>query len=239
MSGMYPETQTWNRSVGCLYDCVYCEPSFKRQLKRVARSIGCEDCYRYKPHDHPERSRIPSSLIVFVYGTGDITFYKPTSVRTTFDIIDKHRPRMKKIYYFQSKNPVCFNQYLPWFKAHQDTVILLTTLETNRDAGYREISKAPLPTVRFKDFYELDYPRKVLTIEPVLDFDLDEFVDMVLQLHEQGSLEYVWFGFDSKNCGLSEPSIEKAQRFVDILQSHGVEVRGKKLREVKLKETET
>ena len=224
-SNMYPETKTWNRSAGCLYDCVYCRPSFQRQLKRVARHIGCEKCYTYEPHNHPNRTTIPSAPIVFVYGTGDITFYEPTQVRTTFEIIDNHKPRMKKTYYFQSKNPVCFNRYMDWFKRRTDKVILLTTLETNRDKDYHRISKATLPSIRFKDFYELDYPRKVVTIEPVLDFDLEEFSDMIFQLHEQGSLEYVWFGFDSKNCGLPEPSKEKAQKFVDILQDHGIEVR--------------
>jgi len=32
---MYPDTKTWNPFVGCNYDCVYCEKSFKRQFKRV------------------------------------------------------------------------------------------------------------------------------------------------------------------------------------------------------------
>ena len=241
MSGMYPDTKTWNPFVGCRYDCVYCEKSFKRQLRRVAAHIGCQECYTYSPHYHPERlvtDKIPSKPIVFVDGTGDITFCKYSFMRKTFAIIDRHRPQNKKLYYFQSKNPVCFNQYLDWFLANQDIVILVTTLETNRDAGYREISQAPLPTARFSDFYYLDYPRKVFTIEPVLDFDLVDFVEMVLKLHEQGTLEYVWFGFDSKNCGLPEPSIGKAQRFVDVLHSYGIEVRGKSLRGVKLKETE-
>ena len=242
MSGMYPDTKTWNPGVGCRYDCVYCEPSFQRQLKRVAGALNCPDCYSYEPHYHPERlKKIPSGekewkeVIVFVFGTGDISFYDPSFVRKTFKAIDNHKPRKPKTYYFQSKNPECFEQYLDWFNEHNELVILLTTLETNRDAGYDKISKAPLPTIRFRDFYELDYPRKVLTIEPVLDFDLEEFVEMVLKLHRQGTLEYVWFGFDSKNCGLPEPSIEKAQRFVDILQDHGIEVRGKSLRGVKLR----
>jgi len=202
----------------------------------VARHIGCEKCYTYEPHNHPNRTTIPSAPIVFVYGTGDITFYEPTPVRTTFEIIDQHKPRMDKTYYFQSKNPHCFNRYMDWFKRRTDKVILLTTLETNRDKDYHRISKAPLPSIRFMDFYELDYPRKVVTIEPVLDFDLEEFSDRIFQLHEQGSLEYVWFGFDSKNCGLPEPSIEKAQKFVDILQDNGIEVR---LKTSSLKETET
>jgi len=241
MSGMYPDTKTVNFFVGCLYDCVYCEKSFKRQLKRVAGTLNCQECYDYTPHYHPERlktSKIPSTPIVFVDGTGDIAFCEPAYMRKTFAVIDKHRPRREKTYYFQSKNPYLFNLYLDWFNENQNKVVLLTTLETDRDTGYSEISKAPLPTTRFKDFYSLDYPRKVLTIEPVLDFDLTTFSWMVRRLHEQGSLEYVWFGFDSKNCGLPEPSIEKAQKFVDVIRSNGIEVRGKSLRGVKLKGAE-
>ena len=234
---MYPDTKTWNRSVGCLFDCIYCKSSFQRQLKRVARHINCEACFTYKPHNHPTRTTIPSFPIVFVYGTGDIAFYELPQVRTTFEIIDRHKPRMMKTYYFQSKQPSCFNRYLDWFKTRDD-VILLTTLETNRDKGYRNISKAPLPSIRFKQFYELDYPRKVVTIEPVLDFDILDFSDWIIQLHEQETLEYVWFGYDSKGCGLPDPTVELSQTFVNILTRSGVEVRGKTLRDVKIQTLE-
>ena len=234
-SNMYPDTKTWNPAVGCRFDCVYCRPSFQRQLKRVAYNIGCDFCYSYVPHYHPERlKKIPSAPTVFVFGTGDIFFYEPCHVREVFKSIDRHRPRMKKTYYFQSKAPKCFNKYLDWFKANQDKVILLTTLETNRSLEYREISKAPYPVIRFKNFYNLDYPRKVVTIEPVLDFDILEFSEWIIRLYKQGTLEYVWFGFDSKNCGLPEPTIEKAQTLINILTREGIEVRGKTLREVTL-----
>ena len=233
---MYPDTATWNPFVGCLFDCTYCEKSFKRLLKRAGRNIRCRDCYNYYPHVHPERRfRIPSAPNIFVAGTGDISFCPPNYVRgCIFWAIMNHKPRKPKTYLFQSKSPSCFKQYLPWFKEHQDKVILLTTLETNRDKGYSDISKAPLPSVRFADFYALDYPRKVVTIEPVMDFDHEQMVRMMLDLKDQGSLLYVWFGFDSKNCGLPEPSIEKAQRLVDALKGYGIEVRGKTLRGVKV-----
>ena len=237
MSNMYKIggelVKTWNPAVGCSFDCVYCEKSFKRLLRRAGRNIGCLDCYQYTPHTHPERlSRIPSASTIFVCGTGDIAFYDPEYVRRIFKAIDTHSPKKPKTYLFQSKAPSTFTQYLPWFNAHRDKVILLTTLETNRDAGYNLISKAPPPSVRFADFYALDYPRKVLTIEPVLDFDYDRFLSWILDLHEQGSLLYVWFGYDSKGCGLPEPSTEKAQRLVDALKGYGIEVRGKTLRGV-------
>ena len=110
----------------------------------------------------------------------------------------------------------------------------MTTLETNRDEGYERVSKAPVPSVRFKDFYELDFPRKVVTIEPVMDFDLDEFFEWMMKLKDQGSLEYVWFGYNSNpdKVQLPEPSEEKAQEFVDLLMAAGIEVRGKSLRGV-------
>jgi len=235
-SNMYEDAKTYNPFIGCKFDCVYCEKSFKRVLRRVGLNIGCILCYNYVPHTHPERlKRIPSSPIVFVFGQGDIYFCAPLFVERTFKLIETHKPRNPKTYYFQSKAPSIFNDYLDWFNGNQDKVILLTTLETNRDEGYRDISKAPLPTMRFHDFLDLEYSRKVVTIEPVLDFDLEIFLTWMRLLKDQETLEYVWFGFDSKNCGLPEPSTEKAQRFVDELQSYGIEVRGKTLRDVNLK----
>ena len=94
----------------------------------------------------------------------------------------------------------------------------------------------PDPSVRWSSLLGLDYPRKVVTIEPVMDFDEPIFLDWMIRLKNQGTLEYVWFGFDSKNCGLSEPSTEKAQNFVNSLIDNGIEVRGKELHGVKLPE---
>lgn len=81
-------------------------------------------------------------------------------------------------------------------------------------------------------------PRKVVTIEPVVDFDLKQFSDWILRLHEQGNLEYVWFGFNSKQniIELPEPSQEKTQEFIDILEGTGIVVKGKSIRNIKLME---
>ena len=194
--------------------------------------IGCDLCRDYKPHTHPERlNKIPSAPTILVCGTGDIAFCKNKYVRQIINTIDAHKPRKPKLYYLQSKNPACFRPYLPWL---DEKYILVTTLETNRDTGYAEISQAPPPSIRFADFYALNYPRKVVTIEPVLDFDLDTFTNWILSLMDQGTLQYVWFGYDSKRCSLPEPSTEKAQRLVDILKGHGVEVRGKTLRGIRV-----
>jgi len=236
---MYKDTKTWNPFIGCEYDCAYCEPSFKRVLRWISERNKCQDCRDYRPHYHPERlrtSNIPSAKTVFVFGQGDISFCDPEYVRKVFDVIKKHKPQKKKAYYFQSKNPACLEQYIeeyPW------NSILVTTLETNRDKGYEKVSRAPVPSVRFKDFYDLDYPSKVVTIEPVMDFDICELAAWIFMLRDQGSLEYVWFGYNSKpgEVQLPEPSEDKSQRFVDALKEAGVEVKGKDLRGVKLDES--
>jgi hypothetical protein len=231
---MYPDTKTYNPFLGCHFDCVYCESSFKKVLKWIARRSKCQDCFNYTPHEHPERlktSSIPSAKIVFVFGQGDITFCRPEYVRRTFSVIRKHKPRVPKAYYFQSKNPKCLEQYIGEYPRNS---ILVTTLETNRDEVYGTVSKAPVPSVRFRDFYELDFPRKVVTIEPVMDFDYEELLKWMIMLRDQGSLKYVWFGYNSnpEAVSLPEPSEEKAQRFVDSLIIAGIEVRGKSLRGV-------
>ena len=231
---MYPETKTYNPFLGCLYDCVYCESSFKKVLRWISRRNKCQDCRDYRPHYHPERLRtasIPSAKTIFVFGQGDIAFCEPEYVRKTIRLIKSHRPKIRKEYYFQSKNPACLEQYIgeyPW------NSIMVTTLETNRDEGYELISRSPVPSVRFRDFLGLDYPRKVVTIEPVMDFDLDEFLEWMLKLKDQESLRYVWFGYNSNpdKVQLPEPSEEKSQEFVNLLMAAGIEVRGKSLRGV-------
>jgi hypothetical protein len=207
-------------------------------LRWISRRTGCTDCYSYRPHIHRERldpRKIPSAETVFVCGQGDIRFCSVAYLKQVIDVIKikESRARKKRDYYFQTKDPRFLEKITPFFAGN---FIAVTTLETNRDEGYSKISKAPVPSRRFKDFYELDYGRKVVTIEPVINFDLSEFSKMILSLDIQGSLEYVWFGFNSRpdQAKLEEPNIEKAQAFVNILKEAGIEVKGKELRDVKI-----
>ncbi len=225
---MYADAKTWNPFKGCEFDCTYCVPSFQRQAKR--QKHNCNKCFRYVPHEHPERlAEIPSSEIVFVCGNGDISFCEPNFIRRIITAIRNHRGKRKQAFYLQSKKPSCLK---PFLKLLTEDVILVTTLETNRDVGYDKVSKAPPPSERFAQFLALDYPRKVVTIEPVLDFDVSEFAGWILQIKP----EYVWIGYNSrdKEAPLTEPSAEKMKAFVAILLANGIPVRGKKLRGIAL-----
>lgn len=231
---MYDNTTTWNPFKGCLFDCTYCRPSFQQQAKRQKRR--CQQCYEYSPHYHKERlSSIPSAEIVFVSGNGDISFCDAEFTRQIIDRIKSHNKHCPyKTYYFQSKRPAYFNQFLDAFPAN---VILVTTLETNRDTGYEQISRAPLPTERYRQFAGLDYPRKVVTVEPLLDFDADIFARWIVNLKP----EYVWLGFNSrpKQVALPEAEEEKVLGFVRDLVTAGINVRAKELRGLQMPRTKS
>ena len=222
---MYADVKTWNPFKGCLFDCVYCKPSFQLQAKRQKQN--CMDCYNYTPHEHPERlDHIPSAGTIFTCGNADISFSHPDYTRRIIDAVKVHNRRCpEKTYYFQSKRPAYFERFLGEFPAK---VILLTTLETNRDDGYREFSKAPVPTERFRQFLGLDFPRKVITIEPLMDFDPETFLSWVKVI----APEYVWIGFNSrpKQVRIPEPSKAKVSEFLGMLKTAGVQVKGKDLR---------
>ena len=227
-SNMYADAKTWSPFKGCKFDCTYCVPSFQKQAKRQKQN--CMDCYRYTPHFHPERlDKIPSAKIVFVCGNADIAFANASQVTQIIDAIKKHNARTgsRKTFYLQSKRPACLAPYLEQLP---ENVIILTTLETNRDEDYEKVSKAPVPSERYKQFLALEYPRKAVTVEPVMDFDVDVFSKWILKIRP----EYVWLGFDSRDCGLPEPTEAKMREFTAILSGNGIPVKGKTLRGMEL-----
>lgn len=151
-------------------------------------------------------------------------FFRKTGIHTeSYCGGNKHPDR---VFYWQSKNPVCFEQYLPLFSTPNS--ILLTTLETNRNEGYGEVSKAPLPSIRHKAFRDLKWNRKIVTIEPILDFDEDVFYSWILEIQP----EALWIGYNSHpNIRLPEPSLKKTMMFIKRMRNDGIEVREKLLRE--------
>ena len=203
-SNMYSNVKTWNPFKGCTFDCIYCKPSFQAQAKR--QKNRCMDCYNFTPHTHPDRlDKIPSGCdTVFVCGNGDISFCDPKYTIEIINSIKKNNLKNNKTFFMQSKNPKYFQQFL---KLLPDNVKLITTLETNRDDGYKKISKAPVPSVRYKQFLALDYPHKVLTIEPIMDFDHEEFLAMIMNINP----ELVWLGVNSRPKQVTLPTPVKAK----------------------------
>jgi len=191
----------WNIIVGCEYQCTYCVNSFQRQMKR--QKHNCIKCYNYEPHFHPERLKqsLPRTYgdeFIWCCSSGDISFAR----REWMDkILKRVRELSNRTFFFQTKNPKCFHDY-----NFPDNVILGITLETNKsDRNYSSISKAPKPIKRYADFLSLPFERKIVTIEPIMSFDLRFFVELIKDI----APERVYVGYDTKNSNLPEPKLYK------------------------------
>lgn len=223
---MYKDTATWNPFIGCYFDCVYCKPSFQNNYYF---KMHHKNCGLYTPHEHSERltlKKIPNERIIFVCGNSDIAFANPQFMKKAFEVM-KQDTREDRIWLLQSKHPECFNPYL---NDLPENTILLTTLETNRDYYYYKVSKAPPPSKRYEAFKNLKYPKKIVTIEPIMPFDLEEFADMIASINPLA----VFIGYNShpKQVHLLEPNMEKTLDLIVRLKLKGIRVLTKELRKM-------
>lgn len=228
---MYKDVKTWNPFLGGNYNCIYCKPSFQRIVANFSkmRRSSCQGCLHYEPHEHPERlNRIPSAKTVFVCGNGDISFARPEYVKEIIAQIEEHLEKCpQKQFYFQTKNPKCLEQYINLLPPNN--IILITTLETNRDEGYGQVSNAPLPSERLRAFKNLGWDRKIVTIEPIIDFDYDIFLKWIISIKPMA----IWIGYNSrpKQVHLIEPTLAKTREFINELRRSGIVVNEKEMRD--------
>jgi hypothetical protein len=212
----------WNPFVGCNHYCKYCKSSFQVQIKRWAKKY-CDKCYNFVPHEHPERlgQSLPTTgymQFIFTCANGDISFC-PTEY--LMKITNRIRIEPHKTFLLQSKNPGSFSRV-----TFPRNVILGTTLETNRDDLYEGISKAPKPSRRYMDFMAIKHNMKMVTIEPVIDFDLNVMVRWMENINPC----MVWLGYDSRSNHLPEPELEKVKSLYWKLGERGFTVILKKIR---------
>jgi len=111
-------------------------------------------------------------------------------------------------YLLQTKNPGRFKEFEKQFPPKS---IIGTTIETNR--SLHAFSAAPHPVKRANALAETIWPEKMVSIEPIMAFDFEEFVTMVKQV----SPRFVSIGADSKNQCLPEPSPAKVEALINEL----------------------
>jgi len=118
-------------------------------------------------------------------------------------------------YLFQTKNPKQFRGY--YFLMN---TILGTTIETNRE--YRQMKTLPdgrVPSPHDRAF-QLSYipdsvGKKMVTIEPVMNFDTIELVYLIKIIKP----EWVNIGADSGGNNLPEPGKKKIKRLIEELRT--------------------
>lgn len=193
-------THTWNPLRGeCQHKCSYCWVNdLKRKPALKAKYSG-----PYALDGNAMRDNLKSGNSIFVCSCNDL-FEENVDCTIITKILNKCRENPSNSYVYQSKNPGRFVNYLFPILENGMNLFLGTTIETNRSMD--AISKAPSPQRRAQGILYVPHNAKTfITIEPILDFDLDEMVELIRMAHPN----FVNIGADSKKCGLPEPDNEK------------------------------
>jgi len=110
-------------------------------------------------------------------------------------------------YLFQSKNPIRFNGW-----DFPKNTILGTTIESNR-CCCDFTPNAPCTSQRYLSMKKIALP-KMVSIEPIMDFDLDVMVRWIAEIKP----EFVSIGADSRGHKLPEPLPDKVKALIEALK---------------------
>lgn len=196
--------KTWPVFVGCLFGCTYCNAR-KLALTRLKHNPRYKD--GFKPHlveSELTRTFKPGQFIFVAY-MGDIFW-------ASFNEVERILERIKQFpntrFLIQSKSTETF---LTFPYPIPQNVVLATTIETNRDYG---LTKAPPPVERLRYLIEYPHPHKLLSIEPIMDFDLDVLTRWLTNIKP----EIIEVGADNYHNHLPEPPWEKVERLLNNLR---------------------
>ena len=195
-------THTWNVAKGkCFHDCSYCYMKKWGQQKEVR-------------FDETElRTDLGSDNFIFVGSSNDM-FAENIPTEWIQKVIDHCNKYENNRYLLQTKNPKRFLEF-----ELDDKFLLGTTVESNK--VYSEIyGNSPDPIERIEAIASLSN-RTFITIEPILDFDLDEFSEML----KSANPKWVNIGADSGRHNLPEPSSEKINELIEELSFTEIELK--------------
>ena len=185
-------THTWNTIKGkCYHDCLYCYMKRWGKLNPVR-------------FDEKElKTDLGKDNFIFVGSSNDMFTVDFDWTQRVLDYCNKF-PNNK--YFFQSKNTFAFQNEALRFPKNS---VFCTTMETNRH--YPDIM-GNCPPVYDRVFY-MPF-RNYITIEPIMDFDLSDFV-VLLRIARPKQIN---IGADSGNNNLPEPPKEKILELISELE---------------------
>jgi len=192
-------THTWNTVKGeCPHKCSYC------YMRRFTQKKVRLDESEFK-------TDLGENNFIFVGSSCDM-FAVAIPGNWILDTLGRCEAFVTNKYLFQSKNPGAFIELEGFFPSES---VFATTIETNRH--YSQMGEAPPVQERSKSMGYID-KLKYVTIEPIMDFDLREMVELIKKCNPV----QVNIGADSGNNNLPEPSKEKLLALIDELQKFTV-----------------
>jgi DNA repair photolyase len=209
---------TWNPISGCLYNCNYC---WARDLAITKLKNSHRYSKGFKPslNETEFRSKFGKGDIIFVSDMGDMfgDFVPDPWIKQVLDYVSQFP---ETDFLFMTKNP---KRYLNLLQYIPKNAILGATIETTNDEIVQtdKISSAPLPNERYTAMKALDWDRKIVSIEPILDFDLGTFIKWI----EDIDPFIVYVGYDNYYHKLREPTIENTTKLLKMLPETSLVIR--------------
>ena len=201
---------TWNPINGeCQFQCSYCYYQNNPRFKSMIKPLRLNEQYL--------KNNLGENNFIFIGSSTDM-FAQNVPNEWIIKVFQHMRKYQNNTYLIQSKNPqkmISFSHCFP------KQIIIGTTIETNREDNS---SLAPPKSDRLKYIIDgKESAKTMISIEPIMDFDLDIFVQWMKQVKP----EFVSIGADSHKHNLPEPSKEKVEALIQEL---------KKFTEVKIKD---
>lgn len=207
-------THTWNPIGGvCPHGCLYCYMlGFWKKELHLNEKILNED--------------LGKGNFIFVGSSTDM-FAENVPTEWILKVLQRMNVFPQNHYLLQSKNPKGFSQFKELIVHTCGSInTLCTTIESDNDELVGRISKSPKISSRTKDMKKIDWAEKMITIEPILNFELEPFLEMIFSINPV----QVNIGYDTKNHHLPEPKLEKTMELIDRLEKMGIKVFRKTLR---------
>ncbi len=192
---------TWNPIQGlCPHKCKYC---YAKRTQNLTGKLRLKENYL--------KDDLGSGETIFVCSTTDM-FSNGVAEEDILRVLEYCRKFDNK-YLFQSKNTQRFNDFNIIHNFPENS-ILGTTIETNSFEILKAESQTIYPWKRanYLSFFE-DFERMV-TIEPIMKFDLDGMVHLI----KMASPTWVNIGADSKGHNLPEPTWDEVMALVAELE---------------------
>lgn len=187
----------------CPYKCSYC---YAQHFSQKALHLDPKDLKLdlYKDSTPDKRNAI------FVCSTIDM-FHPDIPCEWIEEVLRYCNEFPDNKYLLQTKDPARY-----WLFTHlinKEKYALCTTIETNRDTS--DISSAPPTCRRAVQMTVLSNKgyNTTITIEPVLDFDLDVMIKWMKEINPL----WISIGADSKGHGLDEPTWDKVEELITEL----------------------
>jgi hypothetical protein len=207
---MFPDTKAWNVITGCPHNCAvivdgatipYCAARLD-VLPRVSRM----------PHYKENGFNSAVNAGIFARGPPRCKKCFPSFMGDAFactvpdmwikDLVLRcHIEPVKRVqeFWFLTKNPARYQQIFfddPTPAPMSPRFVFGTTIETNRDRMV-DVRTVPAPSVRARELAKLKYVhpgiRTFVSIEPVLDFDFEDLLMMLVSIIP----EVVYIGYDN------------------------------------------